>query len=101
MPKSDKGDDGVVRMLPRVMIVVVLVLHLALSALSCLAIDSSKVDYPVAIHIDGRGMDKSPVWHDMVYKTMKDSLEAMNWKKPPYSTRYPLLAMLEKVIHAC
>jgi len=30
----------------------------------------------------------------MVYRTMKQRLEDMNWRKPPYSTRYPLLADL-------
>jgi len=54
------------------------------------------IDCDPAIDIDGRGMSKSPVWHNMVYNTMKDRLESMNWKQPPYSTRYPELADLEK-----
>jgi len=54
------------------------------------------VDCDPAIEIDGRGLSKAPVWHDMVYQTMKKHLEDMNWKQPPYSTHYPQLADLEK-----
>ncbi len=53
------------------------------------------VDCAPAVELDGRGMSQSPVWHDMVYKTMKKSLEDMNWQQPPYRTRYPELADLE------
>ncbi len=54
------------------------------------------IDCDPAIDIDGRGLSKSPVWHNMVYNTMRERLESMNWKQPPYSTRYPKLADLEK-----
>jgi len=54
------------------------------------------IDCDPAVDIDGRGLSKSPVWHNMVYKTMKERLERMNWKQPPYSTRYPELADLQK-----
>jgi len=54
------------------------------------------IDCDPAIDIDGRGLSKSPVWHNMVYTTMKQRLERMNWKQPPYSTRYPELADLQK-----
>jgi hypothetical protein len=54
------------------------------------------IDCDPAIDIDGRGLSKSPVWNNMVYKTMKQRLERMNWKQPPYSTRYPELADLQK-----
>ncbi len=47
-----------------------------------------------ALHLDGRGLDPSPVWSNMVRITMKERLEAMNWRSPPYSTRYPELATL-------
>ena len=47
-----------------------------------------------AIHLDGRGLDPSPVWSQMVRVTMKERLEAMNWRSPPYSTRYPELSDL-------
>lgn len=53
------------------------------------------VDCDPAVELDGRGMSKSPVWHDMVYKTMKKRLEDMNWREPPYRTRYPELAALD------
>ncbi len=49
-----------------------------------------------AVQIDGRGLDPSPVWHNMVYQTMKQRLEEMNWRQPPYAERYPRLADLEK-----
>jgi hypothetical protein len=53
------------------------------------------VDCDPAVELDGRGLSTSPVWHDMVYKTMKQRLEEVNWRRPPYSTRYPELADLE------
>ncbi len=52
------------------------------------------VDSHPAVDIDGRGLDPKPVWHAMVYKTMKERLEAMNYLSPPYSTRYPALLTL-------
>jgi hypothetical protein len=54
------------------------------------------IDCDPAIDVDGRGLSKSAVWNNMVYKTMKQRLERMNWKQPPYSTRYPELADLQK-----
>ena len=53
------------------------------------------VECTPAVWIDGRGLDGSPVWHGMVYDTMKERLEAMNWQEPPYGERYPELAELE------
>jgi hypothetical protein len=58
------------------------------------------VDCNPAIQMDGRGLDKKPVWHDQVYKTMKKGLEAMNYRQPPYSTRYPELLELDKYLAA-
>jgi len=52
------------------------------------------VDCDPAVQIDGRGLVRGPVWPKMVYETMKRRLEAMNWRKPPYATRYPKLADL-------
>ncbi len=49
-----------------------------------------------AVQIDGRGLDPSPVWHDMVYKTMKERLDAMQYRRPPYSLRYPEMAELDR-----
>ncbi len=54
------------------------------------------VECKPSVAIDGRGLDKSPVWHNMVYQTMKQRLEEMNWTQPPYSARYPELAGLAK-----
>jgi hypothetical protein len=53
------------------------------------------IDCDPAVELDGRGMSKSPVWHDMVYKTMRQRLENVKWREPPYRTRYPQLADLE------
>ena len=54
------------------------------------------VDCHPSVAVDGRGLDQSPVWHGMVTDTMKKRLDAMNWLQPPYSTRYPHLADLQK-----
>jgi hypothetical protein len=54
------------------------------------------VDCDPAIELDGRGLSKAPVWHNMVYKTMKQRLEDVSWRQPPYRTRYPELAQLEQ-----
>jgi hypothetical protein len=56
------------------------------------------VDCRPAVHIDGRGLDKSPVWHNMVYQFMRKRLEEMNYRQPPYSTRHPELAELDKYL---
>ncbi len=53
------------------------------------------VDCDPAVAIDGRGLDRSPVWHDMVYKYMKGRLESVRPHEPPYSVRYPRLAGLD------
>ncbi len=58
------------------------------------------VDCDPAVQLDGRGMDKSPVWHNMVYTTMKKRLEDVNWTQPPYRTRYPELASLDQYYQA-
>jgi len=54
------------------------------------------VECTPAVHIDGRGLDTNPTWHDMVYKFMKERLEEMHPHEPPYSTRYPKLAALDQ-----
>lgn len=53
------------------------------------------VDCAPAVELDGRGLSKAAVWHDMVYQTMKQRLADVNWREPPYRTRYPELADLE------
>jgi hypothetical protein len=54
------------------------------------------IDCDPAIELDGRGLSKAPVWHNMVYQTMKQRLEDVNWRQPPYRTRYPEIADLEQ-----
>lgn len=54
------------------------------------------IDCDPAVAVDGRGLDHSPVWHDMVYDTMKTSLAAMNPHQPPYRDKYPELLELDK-----
>ena len=54
------------------------------------------VDCVPAVHVDGRGLNKQPTWHDMVYKTMKERLEAVDYRHPPYSERYPELLRLDE-----
>lgn len=54
------------------------------------------VECEPAVAIDGRGLDPRPVWHNMVYQTMKRGLERMNYTRPPYSERYPGLAAVGK-----
>jgi hypothetical protein len=44
-----------------------------------------------AVEIDGRGLEKSPRWHSMVYSTMKPVFEALNPLEPPYKFHYPEL----------
>jgi hypothetical protein len=53
------------------------------------------IDCDPAVELDGRGLSTSPVWHNMVYQTMKKRLQDVNWREPPYRTRYPELADLE------
>ena len=53
------------------------------------------VDCVPAVHVDARGLDPSPNWHEMVYVTMKERLEAVNYREPPYSERYPELLQLD------
>jgi hypothetical protein len=54
------------------------------------------VDCRPAVCLDGRGLDKHPVWHDMVYKTMKQAMADVSCLQPPYIRRYPELADLTK-----
>jgi hypothetical protein len=52
------------------------------------------IDCEPAVHVDARGIDPRPVWQEMVNQTMRERLEAVNWLKPPYITRYPALQSL-------
>jgi len=58
------------------------------------------VDCKPSVHVDGRGLDPKPVWRNMVVKYMKERLDAMDHHNPPYSTRYPELARLDKYYEA-
>jgi hypothetical protein len=53
------------------------------------------IDCRPAVQVDGRGLDRSPVWHDMVYTTMKERLDLVRHHEPPYSVRYPELKALD------
>lgn len=47
-----------------------------------------------AVEIDGRGLDKSPVWSNMVYQFMKQQLLAV--PQGLYRSRYPAIADLDR-----
>jgi len=54
------------------------------------------VDCPVAIHVDARGIGWARRHIDIQtgdWQMMK-KLQAVNWREPPYSTRYPELARI-------
>jgi hypothetical protein len=52
------------------------------------------VDCDPAVRVDGRGLDKSPVWHGMVEDTMRKRLGEV----PPalYRERYPEMKLLDR-----
>jgi hypothetical protein len=52
------------------------------------------VDCHPAVQLDGRGLDKSPVWHGMVYDYMQRQLT--NVPKSLYQERYPGLAQVAR-----
>ncbi len=54
------------------------------------------VDCDPAVELDDRGMSQAPVWHNMVFQTMRKLLEEMKWTEAPYRTRYPELADLDR-----
>ena len=51
------------------------------------------VECNYAVELDGRGLDKSPVWHNMVDKTMRQSLASAPLKL--YRERYPAMRSLD------
>ena len=51
------------------------------------------VDCDPAVRADGRGLDRSPVWHDMVDKFMRQQLAAV--PAALYWSRYPALKTLD------
>ena len=52
------------------------------------------VDCDPAVRMDGRGLDKSPVWFNMVYDYMKKQMAAV--PSQLYRTRYPAIANLDR-----
>jgi len=52
------------------------------------------VDCDPAVRADGRGLDKSPVWSNMVYDYMKKQLAAV--PRELYRSRYPAIADLDR-----
>jgi len=58
------------------------------------------IDCEPAVHVDARGIDPRPVWQEMVNRTMRERLEAMNWLEPPFITRYPALKSLQPYLEA-
>ncbi len=51
------------------------------------------VDCHPAVQLDGRGLDRSPVWHNMVYDYMKKQLAAV--PKELYRRRYPEISAVD------
>jgi len=51
------------------------------------------IDCKPAVQIDGRGMDRSPVWHNMVYDYMRKQMDAV--PQDLYLRRYPALGDLK------
>ena len=54
------------------------------------------VDCTPSISLDGRGLDKKPVWYNQVYKTLKERLEAV--PRGVYERRYPEIYTVEKYL---
>lgn len=52
------------------------------------------VDCDPAVRMDGRGLDKSPVWFNMVYDYMRKQLAAV--PQELYRARYPAIADLDR-----
>lgn len=52
------------------------------------------VDCTPAVHVDSRGLGWAKNYFDGRTTTLTDRLDAMNYREPPYSTRYPELLTL-------
>jgi hypothetical protein len=52
------------------------------------------VDCNPAIHVDSRGLGWASYYFDGSTTTLEDRLEAMNYREPPYSEKYPELLTL-------
>ncbi len=54
------------------------------------------IDCKPAVHVDARGLGWARDYFDGTVTTLQDRLEAMPYKQPPWSTRYPeLLTLLD------
>ncbi len=47
-----------------------------------------------AVHVDSRGLGWAKYYFDGTTNTLFDRMDAMNYKEPPYSTKYPALLSL-------
>jgi hypothetical protein len=54
------------------------------------------VDCHPAVHVDARGLGWAKKYFDGRYTILFDRLEAMNWKEPPFSERYPDMLSLKE-----
>jgi hypothetical protein len=52
------------------------------------------------IQFDARGMNRHAVWSNMVNTTMRQRLEDVDWRRPPYAARFPELAPLSGYLAA-
>jgi hypothetical protein len=54
------------------------------------------IDCTPSVHVDARGLGWASYYFDGTQPIMFDSAKAYNYRKPPYSTRYPELLTLDK-----
>lgn len=52
------------------------------------------IDCSPSVHVDARGRGWASFWFDGRDSTLMDRLKAVNHTQPPYSTRYPRLAVI-------
>ena len=52
------------------------------------------IDCSPSVHVDARGRGWASFWFDGRDQTLMDRLKAVNHTQPPYSTRYPKLAVI-------
>ncbi len=52
------------------------------------------IDCKPAVHVDSRGLGWAKYYFDGTTNTLFDRMDAMNYKEPPYSTKYPALLSL-------
>lgn len=54
------------------------------------------VECKPSVHVDARGLGWASYYFNGVHPYLFDGLKAMNYREPPYSTRYPELLTLDK-----